>query len=464
MKNKILPFLVLFLVFVPTACLHAQGWVKKIVRKNMVSLTTYDKDQQPLHYGSAFFITDTGVAISNYELFKDAYSAIVTDSKGKTYAVTRIMGADLAYSLVKFQTEMRKVTPLHLLNNTSIGTKVITPSYSNTSQKNYPTTTITDISTLSDGGLYYTLADTLTHNLIGSPLLNEDGLLVGIIQPSIEGYGYAVGSQIINELQIKAIGSKSITYALNNIHIAKALPDTMEEALVFLYMRSNTMNDDEYMLLINDFVNKYPENAEGYIRRARGNIEQQHYEEADSDLHLFIDKSNDKGVAYAEVADAIYSKLIYQPLPTFNTWTFSLVKDYIDKAIAVYPKKTDYKFLRANTLTALGEFENAIIELDSALALMLQPLPKQASRYVMRRAQLYEQVGRFRDAVKDYNTYIYLEEQKVTDEFYYNRAVLEFKSRMYQQCLDDLEKAIELNPQESLYKETQTKIKEALQI
>ena len=60
--------------------------------------------------------------------------------------------------------------------------------------------------------------------------------------------------------------------ALNQIGIKKALPDTEEQALVYLYMSAETMDNESYSKLLNDFLVQYPNSMEGYIRRANLNM------------------------------------------------------------------------------------------------------------------------------------------------------------------------------------------------
>ena len=50
------------------------------------------------------------------------------------------------------------------------------------------------------------------------------------------------------------------------------------------------------------------------------------------------------------------------------------------------------------------------------------------------------------DAVNDYNQYCFLCNNRVNVSFYYDRAKLEEKARMYQQALDDLTTAIGMSP------------------
>lgn len=57
-------------------------------------------------------------------------------------------------------------------------------------------------------------------------------------------------------------------HTLSSIGIKKGLPDTEEQALVFLYMASSQLTPEKYAELLNDFIAQYPNSADGYLRRA----------------------------------------------------------------------------------------------------------------------------------------------------------------------------------------------------
>ena len=96
---------------------------------------------------------------------------------------------------------------------------------------------------------------------------------------------------------------------------------------------------------------------------------------------------------------------------------------------------------------AAGDSLSVQVELmDSAVAQFKEPLPAEAAPFVLQRAQLLEAQGKYKRAVADYNTFLYLKNNKVNDTFYYDRSFLEFKARMYQQAIDDINTAISMAP------------------
>ena len=56
--------------------------------------------------------------------------------------------------------------------------------------------------------------------------------------------------------------------ALKSIGIRKGLPEVEDQALVYLFMASSQMTDEEYGKLLDDFIRQFPNSTDGYIRRA----------------------------------------------------------------------------------------------------------------------------------------------------------------------------------------------------
>jgi tetratricopeptide (TPR) repeat protein len=67
------------------------------------------------------------------------------------------------------------------------------------------------------------------------------------------------------------------------------------------------------------------------------------------------------------------------------------------------------------------------------------------------RAQTLHRYGQYRKAVFDYNEYEKLIATGLTDQFYYIRFQSELKGHLFQQALNDISKAIEISPKNTLY-------------
>ena len=420
----------------------------------------------------------------------DAYSAVVVDVNGEKNDVKWILGADDTYSVVKFKvatagsSSKKKEMPAALPmaeSAASEGAMVFTLKYSKEKVKTCATAQISSVKTVADSCLYYTLSYATDDSYLCAPAFNAKGELLGVTQPSMGSNGYVLGIEFANRIGIKAITSKLNALALESIHIPKGLPDNDSESLVYLYMNSNSMENEQYLDLLNLFIETWPDNAEGYVRRASPLIDMHKFEEADQDLQTYLRLSQDKALAHTKIADIINTKLVYQPEPAYEPWTFDVALGHANEAIAAQPDQLEYKMLKGQILMAKKDFRGAIdlydeilrgpdrspeiyyvsslahegagdsisvviAALDSALAMFPNPMPAEAAQYVLRRGQLYSVAGRYRDAVNDYNQYCFLCNNRVNVSFYYDRAKLEEKARMYQQALDDLTTAIGMSP------------------
>ena len=82
-----------------TLCLLAQWsvaqapkWVEK-AKRAVFSVVTYDESDKILNTGNGFFVTEDGMALSDYSLFKGAQRAVVINSEGEQMPVEVIMGS-----------------------------------------------------------------------------------------------------------------------------------------------------------------------------------------------------------------------------------------------------------------------------------------------------------------------------------------------------------------------------------
>lgn len=493
MKRKTLYTLLLCLT---TLTSYAQPKFASKVSKGIVSLNTYDRQGNLMRQGTAFFVGTNGEAVADYRLFKNAYQASIVDASGKQIDVDCILGADDTYSMVRFHVNTKgnaiipSVTSFQPMNST-----VFVLGRKSGGVLSDVQATVADTAMIQGKYVYYGLDKTVDEALIGAPVFNESGTLVGMLHPQIGDKNYVLDIRFRNELKIQPFPTSSASVALGNIFIPKALPDTQEEALVYLYTKSRSASNEEYMDMVNRFVAAYPKNAEGYLRRATPLIDLTRFDEADSDLQQYLSLVDDKAIGNYNVASLIFDKLRLQPEPAYGKWNEDVAIQYVDKALSFNAskpeeeqklEKTRYRILKGQLLMnkpdydgALAVYEElnresggvptylyaislaregrgdsieAVMEpIDSAIAKFGNPLPSEASNYVIRRGQLYANAGKYREAVQDYNQYAYLMNNQVSPIFYYERSQIEVNARMYQPALDDIDKAIELAPREPLY-------------
>lgn len=483
----------------------APKWTAKAC-KAIVSVLTYDRNNELLHSGTGAFITPDGVGVSDYSVWRDAYSGAVVDQDGHRYEVERILGADDTYGVVRFRVSgAKKVSTLSAATSSAAaqGRSVLALTYGKSAPVSCPQAVIEKKDVVEDGFAYLTLSTAFPDKFTGAMLFTVEGDFVGIVQSPIAGKSYATDSRHATAIEVEALPKRTDAVALQNIHLRKGLPSAQEEALVYLYFQSRSADNDTYIDLLDLFVSTWPDCAEGYLRRATPLMDLQRFDEADRDLQTYLRLAADKGQAEANVANAIFSKLTYQHDVAYEPWTYDLALEHIEKALAENDRQmaaaaTDslrravgqtrygYQLQKAQILMAKPDTEAAvalyeqlasgpyrspallyaeamarqqrgdsasvlIALLDSAVAMFPEPIPEEAATYIMRRGQLKALQGRYREAVLDYNQYCYLKNNKVSAVFYYERSQLEVQGRMYQQALDDLDQAIERAPREALY-------------
>ena len=486
-------------IWIMTCCLVAQlasaqapKWAEK-AKKAVFSVVTYDKENKIKGTGNGFYIDAQGTALSDYTLFENAARAVVINADGKQQDVSRILGANSMYDIVKFNTPIdKKQTTLTLASQPAkVGETVYMLPYSTQKATTLQTGKVTSVDSIGNNSFYYTLEMKTGEKTVSCPIMNANGEVLGLIQKNASDESmesYAIGASYGATLAISALSMND--GALNKIGIKKALPDTEEQALVFLYMSSEQMDKETYLSVLNDFLSQYPYSMEGYIRRANYYMSMKDtskYPLADEDLKKAIEVSSSKEDAMFQVAKAMYSYLISQEgKEGYEEWsydkTLELIRDAIQKnnqplyvqlegdilfaqgkygeAFNCYDKvnqsslasaATFYSASKAKQLTEGSDINEVLALMDSAIVKLSKPYFGEAAPYFYERADLRAQAGKYREAVMDYNTFYDAVSGDVTAYFYFQREQAEMQCRMYQQALNDINKAVEMAPEEVDY-------------
>ena len=464
--------------------LNAQpSWVKSAT-KSVFTLKTFSPDGQMIASTNGFFTGQRGEAISNFTPFKGASRAIVIDAQGKEYQVTGILGANDMYDVVKFRVGISKSQPMNVSTTMSpIGSTVWLLPYHEV--KNLSSGAIRKAETIFDEYAYYTVAMSMAENLVSCPLLNEEGQVIGMMQQPAslkDTLSYAVSARFVDSLKITGITYNSSTY--QQTLIKKELPADLKEANLALYLSASQLDSAAYVALIDDFIQQFPSAADGYTARALQASAGGHFADAQRDMEQAIKYASAKDDAHFTYARMIYNKEIYQTTETYSDWNLDKALSEIQAATAINPLPS-YRQLEANILFSQKKFDEAyqifdqltrtelrnaeiffgaarckemlrdttamLALLDSTLNTFTKPYLKEAAPYIWARAEARRDAGKYRDAVSDMNDYETLMAASVNDNFYYVRHQTEIQGRLYQQALNDIEKALQMNPQETLY-------------
>lgn len=472
---------------------QAPRWVEK-AKHAVFSVVTYDKNDQILNTGNGFFVTEDGVALSDYTLFKGAQRAVIIDNEGRQMPVLNIMGADDMYDVVKFRVGIeKKVTALPIATRQpAAGTLVYLLPYSTQKGRTCTTGHLKSADKAEGNYLYYTLELPLKDKMISCPLTDAEGAVFGLAQKSsgqdTATICYAVDARYAMDQKISALSYNDET--LTNIGIKKALPDTEEQALIFLYMASTQLTPEKYMEVLNDYIEQYPNSTDGYIRRATQLLSTSQDEAtlkqvaADMDQALKV-ASQEEAVRF-DRAKLIYNYMLTNPATPNEDWSFDKALEEIQQAIdlqalPVYVQlKGDILFAKQDYPGALAAYEQVnhsdmasptsyfsaaqtkemmkapatevLALMDSCIALCPQPYTNTTGPYLLARAQALLNANQARKAMLDYDAYYKAMNGNVNAAFYYYREQAAMQARQYQRALDDLAKAIELAPDELLYR------------
>ena len=479
MKKKIL---LILLGVMPLVAMAQPSWVKKAT-KSVFTLKTFAEDGSLIGSSNGFFTSDKGDAVSNYTPFKGASRAVVIDASGKELPVVSIVGVNDMYDVVKFRVS-GKTQPLAISSATTpVSSQVWLLPYHEV--KNVPAGTIRKAETFQAEYEYYTVALTMPANTVSTPLINQAGEVVGLMQQPAtdkDTLSYAVSARFADSLKISGFGMNEAT--LLQTKIKKELPDDQKEAVLALYMASSRQDSASYVNMVEDFIRKFPKAADGYMYRAQIEMSTNNFAAAEKDMETAISNSTQKDDTHYNYARMIYNKIIFQADVPYDNWTLDKALEEIRLANTLNPQPT-YRQMEANILFGQKKYSEAydiysqltntnlkgaevyfsaarckemlkdsttmLALLDSAMNCFTKPYLKEAAPYLWARAQARLQAKKYRDAISDMNDYEELMVANINDNFYYLRYQAEVDGRLYQQALNDITRAIVMNPKETFY-------------
>ena len=481
-QRRVMGVLLLYLfTFLP---LQAQpSWVKKAT-KSVFTVKTFSADGSLIGSSNGFFTGTDGEAISNFAPFKGASRAVIIDAAGKELPVSTIMGANDMYDVVKFRVAANKTQPLTIATEIApTGSTVWLLPYHET--KVIKSGAVRKAETFQEEYAYYTIAMQTPETAVSCPLLNEAGEVIGLMQQpasATDSLSYAVSARFVDSLKVTGFSLSDPT--LKMTAIKKELPQTLEETNLLVYLAGSAVDSATYVSLVDDMIEKFPDAPEGYVYRAEIAANTANYAAADKDMTQALKVAEAKDEVLFTYARMIYNKEIYQSLQPYEPWTFDKALAQIQEAYGINPQPA-YRQLEGNILFAQKKYDDAynifmeltnsnmdkaemwygaarckemqkdttamLALLDSAVNVFTKPYLKQAAPYLWTRGNKRFDCGKYREAVADFNEYEKLMATQVNARFYYIRHQAEIEGRLYQQALNDINRAIQMEPKETLY-------------
>lgn len=492
---------ILHLILISCLCLSAAAqknapkWMDK-ARKAVLTITAYGKDGNTLATSTGFFISETGEAVSSYEIFKGAAKATVTDSEGKVFPVKNIQGADELYDVVKFQVEVpKKVAFLPVAADpVANGTNVYLLAYSTGKNSVFKSGAIVEVSKLKDPYKYYKMGIALEENERNAPLLTPEGAVFGLAQADAGGnkevcYGLSAG--YANSLEVGSADYLSSVY--RNLLIPKGWPKELSQATVALYLIGSTQDLQTRLATVNDFIATFPEAEEGYLNRSdlyaynRSELadspagEAAYLQKALDDIQTASKYSSHKGDIWFNRAKLIYGVASADTTLTDPEWTIDAALAALEKAIGEEDLPA-YHQLKGEIYFAKGEYPSAFDEymivnesdiasassfylaakakeqisgfnigeviglLDKAIEKCGSGMNNEAAAYVLERIDWRLRLAQYTEAVADYDLYYTLVGGQVLPNFYYLREQAKYRAGDMEGALSDIRSAIVASP------------------
>ena len=484
--NKHITFMAvgLFAVVGPTFGQQPK-WAKKVA-KSVFTVKGLGADGTLCGSSCGFFVSADGNGVSGFAPFRGASRAVVIDNQGKEHTVDCILGANDTYDLAKFKVAKGSVETVAEANAASaVGDRVWLVPYSAKKTPECIMGKVAKIEMVQDSNVYYTLHMSAPVGAVGCPVLNEDGDVIGLLQqPQADGdtVNYAVGARLATG--IKVTGLSINDRALRQTRVKKALPDELDQATLTMYVAASTLDSADYAGLVDDFIAKFPQSPDGYVYRAQLETGADLFDKAAADMEKAITVADQKDIPHNDYAKLIYQKEVFKSDKPYAAWSLDKAADEADMAYKIKPEPV-YKELKARirfvqkrydeacslylelTSTNLrsaelfysaarckelaGDTAAMVNLLDSAVATFNKPYLKAAAPYLLAKARGLVKAGKYRAAVLSFNEYEKLLPTELTDAFYYEREHAELEGKQYQQALDDIKKAISINPKISVY-------------
>lgn len=467
--------------FAITSNVVAQPSAVKKAEESVFTLTTFNKEGGIIASSHGVFTGNSGEAISNLKPFIGAKKAVVIDKKGHKYDVTRIIGVNEIYDVAKFKINgSTKSAPTAAATE---GSTLWLLPYSTKGSKPVEAK-VKSVEKFMNTYFYYIFDLLAPENTEACPFVNGDGHIIGLLQTSTtSNIAHATDATFINSLSTNGLNINDAT--MKTISIPVALPENKEQAELALMMMGQSTDSLKYATLAEDFISKYPKDIDGYIAKAQIETDGNNFSEADKYMQKAIKNVEEKDDAHYNYAKIIYAKELYKKDSPYPAWNFNKALQEINTAYSIKPLPL-YKNTEADILYAKGNYADAyniyiqltdgkmrsgdifynaamckermgapeteiINLLDSAVNNADTLNIKSASKYFLMRADVYNRMKNYRQAVFDYTRYEVLNRGTLNANFYYVREQAEVNAKLFKQALADLDIAIYLAPKEPTF-------------
>jgi S1-C subfamily serine protease len=293
--------------------------------KAVATLEVLDNRNKVVGQGSGFFITPSGVLVTNFHVIKEAGDVIAHLSSGAFYKLRGVLATDEKADIAVLQFDARETPSIRGFGDSDlihIGDEVYALGTPNGLEATYSTGTVSNPSRQVDGQTFIQFSAPISPGSSGGGLFDRDGDVVGIT---------AASENIKTGPQTDMAQNLNFAVPINRV--------------------KNTLNPEAGFELQKD--------SPGYYY-ALGNLAD-NKEQWDKAIQLYFKAlSSDPNytAAYVGLAGDYFEKGIFQPE----------VSNY-EKAVASDPTDADLWYYLGTACEDIGEFDKAIRAYNKALSI-----------------------------------------------------------------------------------------------
>jgi len=180
--------------------------VKKI-QPAVVTVMTYDKDNNPLGQGSGFFIDTNGLLVTNYHVIEGAYYGIIKTHNGKKYPIKYVVSDNKYTDLIKVIVDIPR-SSLRWINVTgelpSIAERVVVVGSPMGLELTVSEGIVSAVRQIPDVGKILQISAPISSGSSGSPVVNMKGKVIGVVSFYLakgQNLNFAVPSQYLINLK-----------------------------------------------------------------------------------------------------------------------------------------------------------------------------------------------------------------------------------------------------------------------
>jgi tetratricopeptide (TPR) repeat protein len=229
----------------------------------VVTVINHDVDGDISSIGSGFFISESGILVTNYHVLDGAYSASIKTVDGSQYPIAAILAKNRLVDLIKVRVDIAgsRVTPVVLAREQpAVADRVFVVGSPMGLEQTVSEGIISAVREMPAGGKVFQLTAPISRGSSGGPVLNHDGKAVGVVTFQVargQNLNFAVSVNALEMLSDEASQPSIAEWTIRSSKQGPALAAALcskgsrltiqgeyEEALTYFKKAAETSPDD----------------------------------------------------------------------------------------------------------------------------------------------------------------------------------------------------------------------------